>query len=586
MTARELSARLNLRVEDLCEELLPGGKKISNEYRAAGIAGGAGESLAVHLTGTKTGAWCDFAESNLKGDLIRLIMESRNLKLKEACDYAKKFLGIFDISSQFEKESKIKSKNYTRPTITPSISTKHIDYLTSRKLSKETIELFKIYSNDYLGGSIYFPSYVENELYRIRYLKIERPDGKKETKPFPNSEPCLFGWQALDGTELNIIICEGEIDAMSWHEYGFHALSVPMGCGGHQWVETEFERLSPFNEIFISFDQDKAGIKGSNELIKKLGEERCRLIKLPHKDCNECLIKGVTIEQMQSFVLGAKRCDPPEFELLTNHSNKSWEIYYPDKNQSGIAWPWKETENLFRIMPAEYTVWVGINGHGKSSFLNEILLHTIAQGEKVCVASMEITPARFLYYLTRNLSGGVVEPSREYFDKMVDYLRDKIYSFNLLGRVDYKRILEVFAYANQRYGINHFLIDSFMKLNIGIQDYDKQQEFVDDLCLFKMKYNCHVHLIVHPRKMEDEKNPPGKMDVKASGFITDNADNGFSIWRNVLKDRNNREEVDAKIECWKNKNGEVTGELKFWYHAPSRQFSPRPSNIPIIKIEK
>jgi len=593
MSATKLAGLLKSRVEDLCYRLLPGGKKIGNEYRVAGIDGGVGKSLGVCLAGDKAGMWCDFAGGNLKGDLIGLIVQANRCSLHEACNYAENFLNIIKPEHELEKNNK-DTKIYIRPTITKSDDKRHIDYLGGRKISKDTIELFKVYSSDYLGGSIFFPSYVENELYRIRFLRIERPNGKKETKPTPNSELCLFGWQALDGTERNIIICEGEIDAMSWYEYGFHALSVPMGVSSVEWIEKEYDRLLRFENIFISFDEDKAGKEGAVKVIERLRKANdvgnLKKITLPYKDCNECLVKGITLEQMSNIVFEAKRCDPAEFEPLISHAEGAWELYYPTKEQEGITLPWEGLEDCFRIKPKQITIWLGINGHGKSSFINEILLHTIAQEERVCVASMEIHPSQLLKYLTLNLSGGETSPSRGYYNKMIDYLRDKIYSFNVLGRVDYKKLIEIFEYANQKYGVNHFLIDSLSRLNV-MDDYKKQEDFMDALCLFKMNFNCHVHLIAHPRKSEDETKIPGKMDLKGTGGITDYTDNGFTIWKNVIKGSHEIDKPDAKLLCWKNRHGKWENAVRdFYYHVESRQFfkfdSANPYIEPIIKIEK
>jgi twinkle protein len=43
--------------------------------------------------------------------------------------------------------------------------------------------------------------------------------------------------------------------------------------------------------------------------------------------------------------------------------------------------------------------------------------------------------------------------------------------------------------------------------------------------------------IYDPRKGLDESKPPGKLDSKGTGAISDLADNCFSIWRNKEKER-------------------------------------------------
>jgi len=93
----------------------------------------------------------------------------------------------------------------------------------------------------------------------------------------------------------------------------------------------------------------------------------------------------------------------------------------------------------------------------------------------------------------------------------------------------YALVYSVFEYARQRYGIDVFLIDSLMKCGIAEDDFNTQKCFVERLCDFKNSHPCHIHLIAHPRKSQDESHLPNKMDIKGSGAITDLADNVFSV---------------------------------------------------------
>lgn len=59
-----------------------------------------------------------------------------------------------------------------------------------------------------------------------------------------------------------VVLCEGEIDCMSYAQYGISALSVPFGGGKgakQQWIEFEYHNLDRFEEIFISMDVDDVG---------------------------------------------------------------------------------------------------------------------------------------------------------------------------------------------------------------------------------------------------------------------------------------------------------------------------------------
>ena len=79
--------------------------------------------------------------------------------------------------------------------------------------------------------------------------------------------------------QTSCIIHEGELDAASSIAAGFKsAISVPAGANSNlswldRFMETHFEDLE---EIIIAVDADSAGIRLRNELINRLGAERCR----------------------------------------------------------------------------------------------------------------------------------------------------------------------------------------------------------------------------------------------------------------------------------------------------------------------
>jgi twinkle protein len=212
------------------------------------------------------------------------------------------------------------------------------------------------------------------------------------------------------------------------------------------------------------------------------------------------------------------------------------------------------------------------------------MLGALEQGHKVCIASLELKADLLLKRLTQQ-AAGLASPSEEYIQAITNWYRNKLWVFDLVGTAKTERLLEVFLYARQRYGVEMFVIDSFLKCGISEEDYAEQKKFVEQLCDFKNEHDCHIHLIVHPRKGVDESKYPGKMDVKGTGAVTDLADNCFSVWRNKAKENEIRimkakneplSEVLKKPDClWicdKQRNGDWEGKLPFWFDAKSYQY--------------
>lgn len=600
MMAKEISRQLAQRAEDIVRHLFPQAKKAGHELCVGSMAGEPGQSLKVHLVGDKAGVWCDFAEGS-SGDLLDLWRLRRNITISEAIKEAARYLGISlprldpQGSSKFVKPA---LKNVTEAKLASPV----YDYLLNeRKLSAETIAAYGIKAN---GREIIFPYQRDDQVIFIKHLSLDRtPNGKKVMRVEANCEPCLFGWHLIPSDARIITICEGEFDAMTLHQYGLPALSVPFGGGGgdkQRWIEYEFDRLAIYDRIYLCFDADKEGYIATCELVERLGRHRCYIVKLPHKDANECLQANVSREVMQQCFDIARTLDPDELKSAREFVDQVINEFYPAPGvHLGYEAPWEKTRGKLLFRPDEISVWTGINGHGKSQFLGQLILHFIKQGARVCIASLELKPRRLLMRLTRQ-AGALAEPTPEYIQAIHDWYNDKLWLFDLVGTAKSDRLLDVFLYARQRYGIDMFVIDSLMKLDIAEDDYKAQKALIERLCDFKNQHECHIHIVVHPRKPPDESRPPGKLDNKGTGAISDLADNCFSVWRNKEKERlkqmqkstalNAKElkklaESDCLWGCDKQRNGDWEGRFGFWFDPASLQYLDKPNLKPTRVVE-
>lgn len=600
MMAKNVSRQLSQRAEDIARYLLPNGCKAGHEWRVGSVSGEAGRSLGVHLIGEKAGIWSDFANGD-SGDLLDLWSTTRNLTLSEAIREAAHHLGM-----DFPKFEAYKPSHFVRPTLEVitelQLSSPVMRYLIDeRKLTSETITAYKIAER---GRQIIFPYLRDGELIFAKYIGLDRHDNKKQIAVEPNCEPCLFGWHLIPANTRTVTLCEGEIDAMTLYQYGFPALSVPFGGGNgkkHQWLEYEFERLAIFDEIYLCLDDDEQGQTASRELVERLGRHRCRIVKLPMKDANECLKANLAEETIRLCFIESQTLDPSELKSAHHFVDQVIEEFYPTPGvHLGYDTPWQKTHGKILFRPDELSVWTGINGHGKSQFLGQIILHAMKQGARVCIASLELKPKRLLMRLTRQ-AGARAEPSHEYIRAIHKWYENKLWLFDLVGTAKSKRLLEVFLYARQRYGIDVFVIDSLMKLDIAEDDLKAQKALMEQLCDFKNQHDCHIHIVVHPRKGADESLPPGKLDNKGTGAISDLADNCFSIWRNKKKEElvqkqatgtnltgDELKTIDASDCLWrcdKQRNGDWEGKFGFWFDPASLQYLSSPTHKPMRIVD-
>ncbi|HDR8957048.1 toprim domain-containing protein [Burkholderia vietnamiensis] len=584
MNARELAELMAQNAQAIVEHLLPNGRKSGKEWKSGSTAGEKGQSLSVCLSGAKRGVWKDFA-SGEAGDLLDLWCACRSLSVADAMREAKQFLGVRD---DMPKRQAPTYQRPARPKATRPTSLLD-EWFGGRGITAETVQAFKV--AEQTNGPkthIVFPYLRGGELINAKYRNIA---DKKDMRQEAGAEPCLFGWNLIDPAQRVVAIAEGEIDAMTLHQVGIPALSVNAGAGNHQWIDSDWERLERFSEILLCYDNDEAGRKGAQEVANRLGIERCRVVFFGEsKDANEYLLAGARAEDFRRCCDQASGFDPDELKSIDRFWSNVKSMFYPAHEESNFPYLsfCGRNELWFEFRPGEVTVWTGINGHGKSLLLGQVLIGLMCQGERACVFSGEMRPEMQGKRLAKQL-GGLDRPAPEYLDHMGAWLRDRMWVFDLVGVAAIERLVTVFTYGFKRYGIRHFVIDSLMMTDVpedGHGAMTAQKEAMRLLANFARQYNVHVHLVAHPRKGQDEKRSPGKMDVGGSGKITDAADNVFSVW-SAQKDQDDEsvDEPDAFLTLLKARNGETQRRsLALFFNRECMQFGPSESRRPYVYL--
>jgi len=599
-TVSDLSAMLSSNVEAVARHLLGGqGKREGQELRFGDIAGGAGKSLGVHLTGSKAGIWQDFA-SGEGGDLLDLWAAAKGLPLADAIREAKDWLGVRDVPLA-GKRSEVKP--IERPKGLVSLGAGGMHWLRDvRKLSQEAIAAYKLAATS--KGAIAMP-YLSpaGELVAMKYRAI----GEDKYWAEGGGAKALFGWQAIPPNARTVLLCEGELKALAWWDYGFPALSVPFGGGdkGKQdWIETEYDNLARFDTIHIAMDEDAPGRAAAEAILQRLGPERCAIVRHPlpaepgAKCINACLRHGVSHAAVADAVRSAKPRDPEELHGAADYADAVAEMFEDRGPEIGIRTPWAKVGDSLVFRPGELTVIAGINGHGKSQAVGFMSASAMHDGFRVCVASLEFKVQGWLARLVRQI-GGNGSPSVPYVRHILQWLGDgRLWAFDAQGTADWKRMIEVFRYARRRYAVDLFVIDNLTGLGIGEEDYQGQKAVTLALSNFARDENCHVWLVHHIRKSGSENDQPDKMDIKGSGAITDLASTVLTVWRNKPKEAAKlraeainaelpadvADQPDVRIRCSKQRNyaGNGNGEpsIGLWWDGGSFHYLAKPHHKP------
>lgn len=492
----------------------------------------------------------------------------------ERADYMKEF-------KQKNFDRTVIKKVYEKPKMkTRTISKVAEAYLNLRGFSKETIEHFGIESDD--KDNIVFGYFNEQGQRVLNKIRIPRAfkKGVDKTKIWQEGggQPILYGMNKVDHSKPLVII-EGEMDCLAVYESGYsNVVSIPFGTQNMDWVNECWEFLKDFNEVILWFDNDVAGKKAVDEVARKIGLYKCKIITTEHKDANVMLFK----EGKQSILDAINKADFVPVENLTRLADcKGKEV---ERILFGISFL---DYFLGGCRMGELSIWTGKRGSGKSTILNQTLVDSVDQGCKCFLYTGELNNAKAKQWLDRQIAGEryIVTYQDELTHReeygvhheitpiIEDWYKDYLFAYGDDGEDEIESLIEVMEYAYRRYNCKRFVIDNLKTLRVTeSKDFYRQQAtIINSFRKFAVSFNVHIDLVVHPRKTSSDE--LSDEDVGGSSDIIDLAHNIVEIQR-IYADRL-AEDVDQKylendtiIRIKKNREYGDVGEESFYKFNP------------------
>jgi len=475
------------------------------------------------------------------------------------------------LKQRFLNENKTNYKKPNKEVLPIKPGQKNVfEYLKGRGFTIETIKHFRLGADENI---VKFPYFKNGELTNIKYRNIL---DKKKTWQEKDAEPLLFNRDNIEGKR--IVICEGEFDCLALFQYGIEAVSVPGGASNMDWVEREWEYLETFDKIYLCYDNDNAGKHGAMEAAERIGLWRCFIVELPRKDANECLMQGIPKQEISNSFNNSKDLTPDTIVDPLYFQSKIHDLFQMGTKLFGTPTAWKALDSILKgWRGGEVTIWSGRNGSGKSTIINQVILDLAEKGEKSCIYSGEMPPDRYLRWAIIQQSK-IESPAPYKIDETLHWMSGKLYIVNLTDMITPDKLLNDFEYAARRYGCKHFVIDSLMKIQINENDeYNQQKQFVGRLAEFCQKFNCHIHLVAHPRKSNTDDDTPGKVDIKGSSHITDLAHNVIVLYRpsDEHKEKSAKKKAtvsDMQLYVKKNREFGVEGKIHMFFNAKTKTF--------------
>lgn len=111
---------------------------------------------------------------------------------------------------------------------------------------------------------------------RIKVRSVEHKSWQRLDPPGGGSY--LFGWHTVPHNAADIIITEGEFDAMAVYQAtGRPAVSLPNGC--RSFPTDMLVLMERFDTVYIWMNNDGPGQEGAETFARKLGVEQCLIFR-------------------------------------------------------------------------------------------------------------------------------------------------------------------------------------------------------------------------------------------------------------------------------------------------------------------
>ena len=482
------------------------------------------------------------------------------------------------------------------------------EYFKKRKISPSTIDYADVRQDD--EGNTVFNYYDTNDVLTMVKYRPSRRINKGENKCWcqkgADTTPLLFNMNRINTTGP-LLICEGEPDCLSAIEAGFtNAVSVPLGSTNFHWIEENWDWLEQFDSIIICSDNDEAGLKMQRECIYRLGSWRTKVVEIPRFFINEETKEKRAIndlnevlyffgkEKVLELILDAKESPVPGVVDFSDIEDVDLDAL--DGIPTGLP---NLDRYLMKLFYGTLNIVTGINGSGKSSFLNQVICQCLDRGENAYLFSGELPNFQaknwlnFIFAGQRNVKECSFNDS--VFYKVTPEAKKAISEF-YRGRLYIRKdgesnkktdIIKSMEDSVRKYGTKLLILDNMTAMDLEGNDnnkYDKQAELIMELIAFAVKFNVVVILVVHPHKI-DMMRRLNKMDVQGISAIIDLAHRIISLYRVQEKDKQGEPKLngsgwrvkpikaDVIIDILKDRlTGYESRSIEVFYDRPSKRF--------------
>ncbi|XP_071419600.1 twinkle mtDNA helicase isoform X2 [Pithys albifrons albifrons] len=302
----------------------------------------------------------------------------------------------------------------------------------------------------------------------VKLVRVEKKGDTiayvEETLPRFDSYHNLFGLPLIGCRDTELVLTGWELDALALHQAaGVPSLALPRGATCLPPALLPY--LEQFKRITLWLGEDLRSWEAAKLFARKLSVKRCSLVRPGNLQPRplEALNQGLNFTKILRAALPASHKSIISFRQLRE------EVFGELANTEQVAGiKWMRFPELNKLL----------KGHRRGEL-------TVFTGRRL-------------------------EDQLELYDEWADRFEDlPLYFMTFHGQQNIKTVIETMQHAVYMYDITHVIIDN-LQFMMGQEHLSGDRLIAQDYIVgafrkFSTDNNCHITLVIHPRKEDDEK---------------------------------------------------------------------------------
>jgi twinkle protein len=457
-------------------------------------------------------------------------------------------------------------------------------FFAERKIGARTVDQFNVSGGHRnfpgLGDRpcMIFPYYWRNNLVTIKY----RPHPEKTPQSQINDgPPVVYNAHSLEDAVACIWV-EGEPDVLAvyeagvtselWNEVEGNVAVVSLRDGAPATatfrsddkrfaaLTTHADEIARIKTHYLAGDNDAPGLALREELARRLGRNKVRLVEWPEgcKDACDALKLDDGVDAINDAIASAK---PYPIEGVRDIEAGLLDKLYHAPSVPVMDTGLMSTDAILRL-PTEgrLIVMTGVPSHGKTAYTRFLMCHTILHHQrKWLVFTAEEYFDTFIIDCAQVIERqpfrqGMTGPQRIAANAILSKSLRIVETESERNPPTVDNLIERAIYSVLRDGTTDFLIDPWNEIEHQKGDQSETDYISRSLQRFKAfakQYGCNVWIVAHPAKPPplrpgESRRPPTGYDISGSANWFNKCDVGLTV--------HVREAGQAELIVWKSRS--------------------------------